>query len=102
MENNSKENNTVAILSYIYILGWIIAILLHGKNKTELGTYHLRQALGLHITFHLLLLFGTVGKILSLLIVIFMIIGLIYAIQGDKKPVPVAGELFQSLFKGIG
>jgi uncharacterized membrane protein len=98
---SDRTNNTVAIVSYIYIPGWIIAFLLYGKNKTEFGAYHLRQALGLHITFHLLLLFGTVGKILSLLIVIFIIIGLIYAVQGDKKPVPAVGELFQSLFKGI-
>ncbi|MCK7460757.1 MAG: hypothetical protein MZU84_01060 [Sphingobacterium sp.] len=44
---NTKEDNTAAILSYIYILGWIIAFLLYGKNKTEFAAYHLRQALGL-------------------------------------------------------
>lgn len=98
----SKAYNTAAILSYIYILGWVIAFFIYSKNKTEFAVYHLRQALGLHVTFHLLLLFGTVGRIMSLLIVIFTIIGLIYAIQGDKKPVPVLGDLYQSLFKGIG
>ena len=98
----SKGYNTAAILSYVYILGWIIAFFIYGKNKNEFAAYHLRQALGLHITFHLLLLFGTVGRIMSLLIVIFAIIGFIYAIQGDRKPVPVVGDLYQSLFKGIG
>jgi hypothetical protein len=98
---NTKEDKTVAIVSYIYIVGWIIAFLIYGKNKTEFGAYHLRQALGLHITFHLFLLFGIVGKILSLLVVIFIIIGLIYAVQGDKKLVPIVGNFYQSIFKGI-
>jgi hypothetical protein len=98
---STKKDNTVAIVSYIYIIGWIIAFLLYGKNKTELGAYHLRQSLGLHVTFSLLLFFGTVGKILSLLMVLFMIIGLIYAIQRENKPVPIVGDLYQSLFKGV-
>jgi uncharacterized membrane protein len=98
---STKKDNTVAIVSYIYILGWIIAFLLYGKNKTELGAYHLRQSLGLHVTFSLLLFFGTVGKILSLVTVLFMIIGVIYAIQHEKKPVPIVGDLYQSLFKGV-
>ena len=41
------EDKTVAILAYITLVGFIIAIVLHGQKKTALGTYHLRQALGL-------------------------------------------------------
>ncbi|MBM3437366.1 MAG: hypothetical protein FJY07_14265 [Bacteroidetes bacterium] len=99
--NSTEEDKTVAVVSYITLLGWIIAFIIYGKNKTELGAYHLRQSLGLHITYLLLLLFGVAGKILAVLIFIFAIIGLIYAIQGDKKPVPVLGDIYQSLFKGI-
>lgn len=99
--NSTEEDKTVAVVSYITLLGWIIAFIIYGKNKTELGAYHLRQSLGLHITYLLLLLFGVAGKILAVLIFIFAIIGLIYAIQCDKKPVPVLGDIYQSLFKGI-
>lgn len=30
-----------------------------------------------------------------------MIMGLVAASQGEKKPLPVVGELFQEWFKGI-
>ena len=43
-----KEDSTVAILSYITIIGFIVAIILHGNKKTSLGSFHLRQALGLN------------------------------------------------------
>jgi len=100
--NDSTEDKTVAIVSYITLIGWVVAFIIYGKNKTDLGAYHLRQSLGLNVTYIILLLFGIVGKILAVLVVIFAIIGLVYAIQGEKKPVPVAGEFFQSIFKGIG
>jgi uncharacterized membrane protein len=100
--NNLNEDKTVAIVSYLTLVGWVVAFVIYGKNKTDLGAYHLRQSLGLHITYHLLMFATIVGQILSVFVFIFVIIGLIYAIQGEKKPVPVAGDFFQSLFKGIG
>jgi hypothetical protein len=99
--DNSNEDKTVAIVGYLTLLGWVIAFLIYSKNKTELGTYHIRQSLGLHLTYIILFLFGIVGKILAVLVFIFVVIGLIYAIQGDKKPVPIIGDFYQSLFKGI-
>jgi hypothetical protein len=98
---NIKEDRTVAIVSYLYLIGWVIAFALYSKNKTELGAYHLRQSLGLLITIHLFVWFGILGKILSVLGFLFIVIGLIYAIQSEKKPVPIVGELYQSIFKGI-
>jgi hypothetical protein len=41
------EDRTVAILSYLTILGFFVAVILHPNKKTRLGAYHLRQALGL-------------------------------------------------------
>jgi hypothetical protein len=42
---NAGKN--VAILSYLWIPGWLLALILHGRNKTEFGAFHLRQALGI-------------------------------------------------------
>ncbi len=49
-----------------------------------------------------------IGWIISILInlcyigiFIFWIMGLIGAINENKKPVPVLGDLYQNLFKGI-
>lgn len=98
---NIKEDNTVAIVSYITLVGWIVAFVLYGKNKTELGAFHLRQSLGLYLTGIILWWIPIIGWILNVLIFLFWIIGLIYAIQCEKKTVPIAGEFYQSLLKGI-
>lgn len=38
----TTEDRTVAILAYITIIGFIIAIVMHSSKKTAIGTYHLR------------------------------------------------------------
>jgi len=98
---DSSEDKTVAILSYITIIGWIVALVLHSNNKTELGAFHLRQGLGLYLTGIVLRWIPIVGWILNIVVFIFWILGLIYAIQGDKKAVPVVGDFYQSIFKGL-
>jgi uncharacterized membrane protein len=104
------DKKIIAILSYITIIGWIIAFVLHQdpKNKSELGTFHLRQTLGLFISslavfvaaeiISQIPILGFVGWLVSVLAGIFFfvlwLIGLIYAAQGEKKPMPVLGEYF--------
>lgn len=100
--NNSTEDKTVAIVSYITFIGWIIALILNSNQKTDLGAFHLRQALGLFITGMILWWIPVVGWVLNIVVFIFWLIGLINAIQGEKKPVPLVGDLYQDIFKGIG
>ncbi len=105
------EDRTVAILSYITIIGFIVAIVMHGSKKTQLGSYHLRQVLGLIVTgvgFGLcvivLAFIPFIGWLaimvgwLSLLVCVIM--GLIAAASGQMKPVPVLGEHYQKWFTG--
>lgn len=108
---------TVAILSYITLIGLIIAFVMNGdqKNKSELGAFHLRQALGIYLTgFSMMiaslifLMIPFIGWLISILIYIsyigifiFWILGLIGAVNENRKPVPVLGDLYQNLFKGI-
>lgn len=98
----SSEDKTVAIVCYIYFIGWIIALILHNNNKTSLGAFHLRQSLGLFLTSLILWWIPIVGWILNIVVFIFWLIGLINAIQGEEKPVPIVGDLYQDLFKGLG
>lgn len=93
----ATEDKTVAILSYITLIGFIIAIVLHGKNKTRLGAYHLRQSLGLILTSFLVLI-PILGWILWIGVLVFWVLGLVAAINGQQKPVPLLGEKFQSWF----
>ncbi len=46
----AAEDKTVAILSYITIIGFIAAIIMHQNHKTQLGAFHLRQMLGMALT----------------------------------------------------
>jgi uncharacterized membrane protein len=108
----TSEDRTVAILSYITIIGFIIAIVMHGSKKTAIGAFHLRQALGLFITglviwfpcliisfipfvnFLMILVWPLVGISLFVL----WIMGLIAAVNGQQKPMPVVGVHYQKWF----
>ncbi len=103
------EDRTVAILAYITIIGFVIAIVMHSSKKTALGAFHLRQVLGLFVTG---VAFGICAIILAFIpilgwLVIFLgwlslvalvIIGLIGAATGQQKPVPVLGQHYQKWF----
>jgi uncharacterized membrane protein len=108
----TTEDRTIAILAYITIIGFIIAIVMHGSKKTALGSFHLRQVLGLIVTglalwlpgiiismipfvnFLMLLLWPVIG--ISMFVLWLM--GLIAAANGEQKPVPVMGPHYQKWF----
>ena len=48
----AKNDNAklVAILSYITLIGWIVALILNQQKKTPLGSFHVRQALMIMLT----------------------------------------------------
>ena len=47
---NEDSGKTAGIVSYFWIIGWLIAYFgMHQNNKTSLGSYQLRQTLLLHI-----------------------------------------------------
>jgi len=96
------NDKLVAILSYITIIGWIVAFLINKSNKSDLGSFHLRQALLLVIAGLIVAFIPTfVGWILQVIVFILWIFGLVYAIQGKKKEIPLIGHLAQDWFRGI-
>lgn len=110
---NAEQGKTIAIISYITLIGWIIALVMHGSNKTSIGAYHIRQSLGLillavsTIVIRIPLMFiPFIGWGANLLItiglLIFWILGLVSAINGEEKPLPLMGEAFQKWFASIG
>ncbi|MEZ4874920.1 MAG: hypothetical protein R2793_05605 [Flavobacteriaceae bacterium] len=110
-ETTSDNGKTVGIVSYLWIVGWVIALIMHNGNKTEYGAFHLRQSLGLMILWLIVWLVNValalsglsiISYILGLGIFILWILGFIGAIQGEKKLIPGLGQQFQDWFKGIG
>ena len=107
MDGSTDNGKTVAIIAYITLIGWIIALIMNNGNKTTLGSFHVRQALGIMcIGVVLVIVSGSIGLgmlswIIRLAILVLWILGLLSAVQGEMKPVPVLGEKFQEWFKGI-
>lgn len=105
------EDRTVAIVAYITLIGFIVAIILHGQKKTQLGAYHLRQALGLLITGFALWIAGIILTVVTLgfgallmplvgiLLLVAVIIGIVNAANGELKPNFLFGRQFEQWFK---
>ena len=51
MDTSDKQNNA-AVIAYITLIGTVIAIFMNQEeNKTEFASFHIRQALGIFISF---------------------------------------------------
>ncbi len=103
----ASEDKTVAIVSYVTLIGFIAAIVMHKNNKTRLGAFHLRQMLGLVLTSAAGAVCGFVpilGWIAWLVVVIGVFaawaMGLLSALKGDMQPIPVVGAHYQRWFAG--
>lgn len=106
---STTEDKTVAILSYITLIGFIAAVIIHNNKKTQLGAFHLRQALGIFLTWigvvvcdFILVFIPILGWLamfaLWIAVIAMLVMGLVSAIQGQMKPVPVLGPLYQKWF----
>lgn len=107
MNSTVETGKTAAIIAYLTIVGTIIAYFINNDNKNSFASFHIRQALGIHITYFLL---GALVSIfdswmISITFWVFIIIlwgyGLITAIQGEQKEVPMLGNNFQKWFSTI-
>lgn len=99
MEN--RDAKVVAIVCYVTFIGWIIALIIHNNHRSELGAFHLRQSLGLMLSMAVLYWIPIIGWFLSIILFAFLIIGLIYATREEQKTVPVVGDFYQDIFRGL-
>ena len=117
------NGKTAGIVSYFFIIGWLIAFFaMHKDNKTELGSYQLRQTLLFHIAS--MVIYWVLGMIFAALFLssglttgwfsvvildriieigffILWLIGFIGAVNGKKTPIPLIGEKAQTMFSTI-
>ena len=106
------DNKTLSIISYITLIGWLVAYLI-GKDKADaLLKYHLRQSLGLAIVSIIFnLAFTIVARIVPSLsflgfvgyaFIILWIMGIINAANGALKPIPLIGKWFEDKNSFVG
>tara|TARA_R100000935_G_scaffold53840_1_gene82008 strand:- start:784 stop:1110 length:327 start_codon:yes stop_codon:yes gene_type:complete len=107
MDTKSENGKTAAIIAYLTLIGTIIAYFINNDTKNSFASFHIRQALGIHITYFLLGAFVSIfdSWMVSYSFWIFIIIlwgyGLLTAIQGEQKEVPLLGIQFQKWFSTI-
>ncbi|XQW83518.1 hypothetical protein ACOYR1_10150 [Thalassotalea piscium] len=85
----------VSIISYLTVVGWLVAIVLYGKHHSSVASFHLRQSLGLIATAAILSFIPLLGWLLNVFVAFFWLVALYHAIIGNKFTVPVLGEFYQ-------
>ena len=98
---NQVEGKDVAIIAHITLVGMIIALIMNSNNRTDFGSYHLRQTIGLWLTGVIGSFIPFVNFVIWLLILINWIVGIINAINGNEKPMPILGKQYAQWFKGV-
>lgn len=84
------DAKTTGIIAYLTWVGLLIAFLAGDNNGAK---FHLNQALVIYI-------FGLVGAIIpfigwawDIFVFVCWIMGLVSAVQGEEKPVPLLGQI---------
>lgn len=108
------DRKTLSIISYITIIGWIIAYVNYNQLavKNSLTKFHLKQALGIAILGIVVavvltivsIAVPTLASILSLAnlgILVLWVLGIINASNEQEIPVPVVGKFFTDKFNFI-
>lgn len=101
------KNKNTAITAYITIVGTFIAISMNSDEKSSFNSFHIRQALGLFISFfafaYIVGYFNNLSVTFSfyLCFLVLWIYGFLGAIQGKENEIPLFGKLFQKVFKSL-
>lgn len=103
-----EESKSLAVLSYLTIIGSVIAIIMNGEKKNDFTSFHNRQGLGLCLLWMIIGYFVSQFDNMQISIAFWvsmgalLFLGVITAINGTMKPIPFVGPIFQKLFKGLG
>lgn len=108
MENKEIAGKDIALISYLTLIGLVIAFVMNNEKKHEFAKFHIRQSLGIFLTAIALSFIGIIpilGWIIwfvGIFILLFMWIkGLLNAINGKQEVVPIFGEKYAEIFKNI-
>jgi len=115
MEDNRSYDKTLAIVAYMTLIGWVVALVLN-NNKTgaekRFTAFHLRQMLGLLIigfciqiiNFPLVFipfLGWLISTALYVAVFVLWILAVISAVNGEQKELPFIGPTIQSTLKNL-
>ncbi|MEZ7504405.1 hypothetical protein [Flavobacterium sp. Arc2] len=107
MNNTIEKGKTAAITSYILGIGVFIAMSMNSEDKNTFASFHIRQGLGITLTFISLgLIISNFDSLLIsapmwIFVSVLWSYGIFSAIKGETKPMPLLGNLFQKWFVKI-
>jgi uncharacterized membrane protein len=105
------DQKTISWVSYLTLIGWIIGLVSYNSSpdKSSLARFHLRQMLGIMLLSVAISIAATIlsfalgrfGVYMNLITVVLWVLGIISALNGEEKPVPIVGDFFQKTFTFI-
>ena len=95
-----SDGKNVAIIAHFTLIGWIIAIIMNSNNKTEFGSFYIRQMLGLFIL-NFIAVIPVIGWIFWFVVFVAWIMSLVSALGGKMQPTFLFGNQFQEWFKSL-
>jgi uncharacterized membrane protein len=105
---NTKPNTSLAAISYLTFIGFLIALIQNQSKKEAFTRFHLVQSLGLILTAVTLSIIAIVPVlgwfiyIVGIFLLLYMwIVSLMNAIKGREKPTPILGEKYIQWLDGI-
>lgn len=110
-EQDIDKGRQNAIISYITIFGVIIAYYLNNEDskKSAFASFHIRQSLGLWLSFIVVNLSITKNFDIFMLrasVYVFFFALIIYGLSNatgrKSQPVPLLGNLYQKIFSNLG
>lgn len=107
MNNTIETGKTAAITSYILGIGVFIAMSMNSDDKNTFASFHIRQGLGITLTFISLgLIISNFDSLLIsapmwIFVSVLWSYGIFSAIKGEAKPMPLLGAYFQKWFSNI-
>lgn len=106
-QSTIDAGKTAAVISYILLIGFPIAFSMNSETKNPYASFHIRQGLGLTLTFISLgLIISNFESIMIaapmwICVTILMFFGIFNAISGNTTPIPLVGKWFQKWFQNI-
>ncbi|HHX31675.1 MAG: hypothetical protein GX670_10190 [Bacteroidales bacterium] len=111
MENEvtrDTQDKTIAIVAYLTIIGLVVALVLNNEKRDLFAKYHIRQSLGLVLTslalslINVIPILGWIVSMVGAFVLLYMwVMGLLNAINGREKPVPILGEKYEEWLKSV-
>lgn len=108
MKETEVNGKTAAIVSYFWLFGVIIAFYMNAEKKFEFAYFHIRQSLGLWLTYMIFAYISGYFDNWNITIAFFVFFAVLFfygfftAATGKMTPIPILGKFYQKVFAKLG